>query len=57
MTGDMPKDKYDTTMKELFTDSEEDLIRFFCQIETQVIRQLKICRAAFFPLQWGVRHG
>ncbi|AEG16885.1 hypothetical protein Desku_3404 [Desulfofundulus kuznetsovii DSM 6115] len=42
MTGDMPKDKYDTTMKELFTDSEEDLIRFFCQIEMQVIRQLNI---------------
>ncbi|MQL52694.1 hypothetical protein GFC01_10555 [Desulfofundulus thermobenzoicus] len=29
MNGGLPKDKYDTTIKELFADSEEDLIRFF----------------------------
>jgi predicted transposase/invertase (TIGR01784 family) len=42
MTENLPRDRYDTTIKELFGDGEEELISFFGHLKTKVIQHLNI---------------
>ncbi|MGB9903983.1 MAG: hypothetical protein ACPLQO_04840 [Desulfotomaculales bacterium] len=42
MAGELPADKYDLTIKELFAGSEEELISFFGLLKASVLRYLNI---------------
>jgi len=42
MLENLPQDRYDTTIKELFANGEEELISFFGHLKTKVVQHLNI---------------